>query len=377
MTTGGVPLASDGIYLEENDMTGSRIKWLTNNRRLVALTGRTSWEDSGEMVTPATFDMRIVEYSGASGVQGLGNKDAIIYIDSSEKTLRALVFNAESQNAGFADTPLGPWANHILLAKVREFAVVNYPFPMAWLILQDGSLVSCTLDIRGGVAAFCRHPMNGFVESIQSGRDGGEDMLWLVVNHNGDRAIEHLIVREAAGQKFDESHYVDSGKRFMFTNATAHIEGLMHLAGREVSLFADGAPLPGKTVSNEGTLDLEYPVLKLHAGLPVRSLFEANTLETPANGTSLGNKRRVQSARLLLFESSGGAGGADEQHLEPLEYTRYGAYKAGSAPEPFTGTQELTVSGNIDSTGAFVLVHGEPVPFTLLALVERVAVIEV
>jgi hypothetical protein len=48
----------------------------------------------------------------------------------------------------------------------------------------------------------------------------------------------------------------------------------------------------------------------------------------------------------------------------------------GTPPEPYTGDIEVTVSGNIDTEGTLSVTHEEPCAFTLLALVERVAIME-
>jgi hypothetical protein len=48
----------------------------------------------------------------------------------------------------------------------------------------------------------------------------------------------------------------------------------------------------------------------------------------------------------------------------------------GAAPEPFTGEIDITVSGNIDPEGKLSITHDDPAPFTVLALVERVAILE-
>jgi hypothetical protein len=55
---------------------------------------------------------------------------------------------------------------------------------------------------------------------------------------------------------------------------------------------------------------------------------------------------------------------------------RYGEYELGSVPEPFTGEYDMTVAGNIDTEGKLIVTHEDPCPFTILALVERVAILE-
>jgi hypothetical protein len=55
---------------------------------------------------------------------------------------------------------------------------------------------------------------------------------------------------------------------------------------------------------------------------------------------------------------------------------RFGQYKVGSAPEPFTGNIDVMVSGHIDTEAKPVITPDDPTPFTLLAFVEHVAILE-
>jgi hypothetical protein len=376
LTTEGLPLAGDAVYLQENDMYGSRIKWIAANRMLLAATDRASWADSGEVPTPASFDMSIVEYAGSGDVQGKGSKEVLVYAGRNGKSLRALVFNASSDGSGYIDINISDQANHLFVERVTDIAVTDYPFPMAWIVLADGSLLSCTLNIRANMLAFSRHPLNGAVESLASvpGDDG--DVLWMAVRRGDRRYVEYLLLTDVVGQNYEESHYVDSGKRIELAEPSAVIGGLEHLAGMEVRALGDGSLLPPRTVSPGGEVRFDTAVSQCHIGLPYTAFLVPNLPETPANGTSFGKKKRIEKALLSIYESFGGRVGVDMEHLEAIPYMRYGQYRLGTRPLPYTGEVELTVSGNIDPEGKVLVVHEDPAPFTVLALVERIAVLE-
>jgi hypothetical protein len=79
---------------------------------------------------------------------------------------------------------------------------------------------------------------------------------------------------------------------------------------------------------------------------------------------------------LQLYKSIGGRVGTTEEKTEEIITQRFGSYVMGAAPEPFTGEIDITVSGRIDPEGKLVIIHEEPTPFTILALVERIAILE-
>jgi hypothetical protein len=382
-TEGAGPLPGDGICTEENDMYGSRLKWLAGSRMLLAATDRATWADTGDIPTPSTFDMNIVEYTGSSGVQGRGSKDVLVYAGRGGKSLRAMVFSSAQEAGGYMDIEVSTIAGHTLTGGIRDIAIQDFPFPVVWIVTEDGGLVSCTLNVRGGVIAFARHPMYSgageaaHVESVAVTPGAAGDVLWLAVERGGERYVERLCTGSPVGEDYSESHYADCGLRQEYPDGTLTLTGLDHLAGKEVAAFADGAPLSGSmTVGPDGTVTLENPVRIIHIGIPYVSALSPTCPEIPANGTSIGKNRRIEKTALRLYVSFGGKAGTALDKLEKIGYMRFGKYVLGSAPEPFTGDQEIRLSGRLDPAGNLFIVHDEPVPFNLLALAERVAVVE-
>jgi hypothetical protein len=367
---------SDAIVLEENDMYGSRIQWIAANRRLLAATERATWSDTGEVPTPAAFDMNIIEYAGADSIQPRGTKEIMVYAGRSGTTLRALVWNQTSEGSGFVDMDISERAAHLFTTGIRDFAVSDYPYPVIWSVTRAGELISCTVNIRAGVLAYARHPTEGYVEAITVVPEKTGDVVFLVVKRGEARNIEHLFLEDLVNADYTESHYVDAGESREYDKPVKTLTGLKRFAGKNVMIFADGAVEPGTLVDDDGIAELQSEVTKVRIGLPYKSVFSPNTRQLPANGTSKGKKHRIEKVTIQLYKSIGGRAGATEEKTEQLITQRLGSYVLGSAPEPFTGDINVTVSGNIDTEGKLVIIHDDPVPFTLLALVERIAILE-
>jgi hypothetical protein len=368
---------ADAIVLEENDMHGSRLQWITSNRRLLAATERATWSDTGEVPTPATFDMRIIEYSGANTLQAQGTKETIVYAGRDGKTLRALVWTQNNGTAGFIGIDMSQHAGHLFTAGIKDIAIADYPYPIIWIVTKDGGLISCTIDIAVGVIAYARHLTDGTVEAAAVARHADGDVLYLVVKRGTTRNIEHLILEDLVSADYTESHYVDAGERRQYSTPVRDITDLMRFAGKKIQIFADGSPELPVEVNEEGVAHLQTAVTKVHLGLPYKTRLSPNTPQVPANGTSFGKKRRIEQIKLQLYKSVGGKAGVTEDKAEPIITQRFGSYVLGSAPEPYTGETDITVSGNIDPEGKLAIIHEEPAPFTVLALVERIAILEV
>jgi hypothetical protein len=153
-------------------------------------------------------------------------------------------------------------------------------------------------------------------------------------------------------------------------------EGLQRFAGKDVRVWADGASEPVTKVSADGVLTLQEKVKILHIGLPVNSVFEPNTRQTPANGTSLAKKKRVEQVTLRLFESTGGIAGDEEGRGETMLTQRFGEYMPGTVPPLFTGDIDLPIGGDVGTEMTIVITHADPSPFTLLAMVTKAALLE-
>ena len=365
---------ADSIVIEENDMHGSRIQWLGANRYFLAGTERATWSDTGEVPTPATFDMHIVEYAGSGSLQARGSREIMIYAGRNGRTLRALVWNENAQ--GFVDMDISEQATHLFGSGIKDFAVADFPDPMIWIVTQAGDLISCTINVRGGMLAYAHHITDGKIEAVAVAPQKTGDLIFLSVLRGEERNIEHIILEDLVNDNFEDSHYVDAGEKRTFTTPTSTITGLQRFAGKKVNIFADGAIEPSVMVEEDGTIELQSNVSEVHLGLPFISFFRPNERQIPANGTSLGKKRRLEKITLRMFRSLGGRAGTAEEKTTALITERFGSYVLGTAPQPFTGEIDVTVSGNIDTEGKLVVIHEEPVPFTMLALVERVAILE-
>lgn len=369
--------ASHAIILEENDMHGSRLQWIAGSRHLLAATERATWSDTGDIPTPATFDMNIIEYAGANNLQARGTKEIMVYAGRDGKSLRALVWNQNQQESGYIDIDISEQAAHLFTEGIKDFAIADYPYPMIWIVTKPGELISCTINIRSGILAYAKHPTDGIVEAVSVAPQKTGDVIFLVVNRDGNRNIEHIILDDLINSDYSDSHYIDAGEIRIFDTPTKTIRGLQRFAGKTVRAFADGAIEPPIKVDEDGKAELQTEVTKIHIGLPYKSSFSPNDRQIPANGTSLGKKRRIEKIILKLYKSFGGGAGTDENKITAIITSRFGEYKLGTPPEPFTGEYDITVSGNIDTEGKLFITHEEPCPFTLLAITERVAILEV
>jgi len=148
------------------------------------------------------------------------------------------------------------------------------------------------------------------------------------------------------------------------------LSGLTHLEGQTVSILADGATHPTKTVSS-GAIGLDRPAKKVKVGLSYTSLLQTMRIDAGSqNGTSQGKTKRIYEITLRLFETVGVEVGPDLDNLERIPF-RSSANPMNEGIAPFTGDKEVEFRGNYDTDGFIVIRQTQPLPLTVLSVYPR------
>jgi hypothetical protein len=354
----------------------SRIRWLISHRRVLAGGERNTLISPSTLATPGTFYFDVNGYSGCAPIQPVALGSLVFFIGEPATSLHALSYSQEA--GGYGSMDLTRYSEHILKPGVKELVAITRPQNMLFAVRMDGQLVSCTIDIGpdGLSYGWARHrpAAGGLVESAAVSPGTDADELWRIVNRGGTRTVEYSKILE--DDDFQELHYLDCGLRLECNPPAATIGGLAHLEGLEVAAIGDGANLPRRTVVG-GEVTFDEPVSLIHIGLPYRSTVQTMRPEVPLSTTWQGKTKKVEEVTVRLHRSFAGKGGWDETHLFPIRYLVLGQYELGEPPAPFTGDKTLTLSGDVNTDGAVVLVADEPFPFTVLAIMSRIAAAEV
>lgn len=151
------------------------------------------------------------------------------------------------------------------------------------------------------------------------------------------------------------------------------VAGLDHLEGETLSILADGAVHPQKTVAS-GQITLDTPASKVQAGLGYTHTWRSLKMAVGApSGTAVGRTKRVHGITLVLLDSMGGKVGPDEAMLEDLVYREVGDAMDTAVPF-FSGEKRAAFDGDWGSDGRIMVRGSAPVPFTCLAVVPELTV---
>jgi len=161
--------------------------------------------------------------------------------------------------------------------------------------------------------------------------------------------------------------YVSGGvvRKFVST-----VSGLTHLEGQTVSVCADGAPQPNKTVSG-GAITLSTTATIVHVGFGYNRDAQMLRLEAgAADGTALGKTRRIHRVGFLVHRSLGLQIGTSLSDLDTLTF-RTSTDEMTRAPALYTGIITETLDSNYDFENKIAWRQSQPLPCTILAVMPQ------
>ncbi|RVU39021.1 hypothetical protein EOI86_07120 [Hwanghaeella grinnelliae] len=188
---------------------------------------------------------------------------------------------------------------------------------------------------------------------------------YFLVRRTIDGATRYFIEKHALDRMFDSS------VKARFQEPSDTLDGLDHLEGLQVQVFADGA-LRDPAVVTDGTVAVTdggaaFPAMEVEAGMPFDWVVEPLPVEAQiAEGTLVGQKHRLIAVTLELKDAY-----PFEVNGRPVNFRRFGEFRLDEAPKPFSGRKRRRFLGWNRGQGASFTASGT-LPATFLSAVAEV-----
>lgn len=327
---------------------------------------------NSDAITPTSFSVRPQGDGGASNVQPILVRNAVVYEAARGGHICALGYQYES--GGYVSIDLCLRSAHLFDHRtIKDMAYSKAPYPLLWFVSSSGDLLGLTYIAAENVASWHRHTTDGVFESCACVAEGDEDVLYCVIrreiNGRSVRYVERMETR--AIKKIEEAFFVDCGGTYS-GDPVQTISGLTWLEGKEVSILADGSVLPRQVVK-DGKITLEYPASMVHVGLPIDA--EIKTLPMTMSqqpGMGAGTMKNITRAYVKLNASRGlfiGTGTGDS-----VEWKQRKRESPGSPIELATQDVSIVPHPRIQSAGVISISQKDPLPITILAIAADVEV---
>ena len=365
------PKDDDAIEATLAATQANRIVWLQPDRQSLTFgTEGSEWTLSageGVALTPSniSFEMQTAN-GGDNAAPAISVGGGVLYLQRGGKAVRQFAYNYSADKYLGQDVTL--LARHMLRdAAVTVWAYQQEPCSVIWCALSDGTLAGLTYMPEQEVMGWHRHDTDGRFEDVAAMPGTPDDQTWFLVRRDCGLCVERLDSFFDADD-LAEAYFLDSALNYQGPAAT-RFNGLDHLAGREVQVFADGGTVDGLAVDADGGLTLPRPASSVHVGLPYTSRLVPNLPEIQTRqGSSMMHNRKITAVRLRTYRSMSFLAGL-EGNLTPIvdRHIRAGAFRT----QPFfsEGTDlALNVCGGWADESPLIVEVTSPTPLTVLAI---------
>lgn len=259
------------VQIAGNDYNA--ITHLVSARQLLPLTSSTEFSLAG----PNNFAISGISSNvikdhtshGTNFVRPLKIGREVVIVQRDGRKVRAVSYSV-TEDANIAPD-LTLFAEHITReGPIVDMAFAQNPDFIAWMVREDGQLLSLTLARDYDTTAWARHATDGLFENVAAvpGSDSSDD-VYLIANRTIGGTKRFV-------EKFDyediDTAFVDCASYYNGAPTTT-ISGLSYLNGKTVKVFADDVVHPDVVVSG-GSITLQYPVEKALVGLGYTSTLE-------------------------------------------------------------------------------------------------------
>ena len=377
---GGTIADDDAIIYTIASNQVNAIRFMTSTRTLILGTAGGEFTVSGGgtdvAITPTNILIKKQSNNGSANIDAIAAGNATLFLQRAKRKVRELAYNFDVD--GYLAPDMTILAEHITETGITQMAYQQEPNQIIWMVRTDGQLIGLTYQREQQVTAWHRHIFGG---SFNSGNavcesvaviptDDTEYQTWVIVkrtiNGSTKRYVEYINNFDFAEADDTSFNFLDSQLAYD-GSATLTISGLDHLEGETVSILADGATHPNKTVSS-GSITLNRSSTKVKVGLPYTSLLQTMRLDAGSqNGTSQSKTKRIYEITVRLYESLGIEVGPDLNNMERIPF-RSSADPMDSSVGVFTGDKEVEFRGNYETDGFIFVRQDQPLPLTVLSL---------
>ena len=343
------------------------IKAIVSFGEMIMLTGGGEYRvsgGSGDNFTPTSQQARAQEYRGVNDLTPVVIGGRIIYVQRHGSVIRDLAYSYEVDK--YTGDEISLLASHLFDGyTIVGITYQQTPDSVVWCVRSDGALLGMTYIKEQDVYAWHRHTTNGKFIDVCSIPGASEDELWAVVQRGSTYSVEKMTMRE-------DNVFVDAAYIYNSNTATNTLSGLTWLAGKTVSVLADGNKMPPLTVSNSGVLTLDRAFKRIVVGLGYDTIIRTLPVEfAGSDGTWGSRKKRIQKMMMFFSETIGGLYGLDENHLDEIKWRTTEAY--GTAVKTYSGKRSVTLpQANYEDTLMLTIKQSDPFPMTILSIIPEV-----
>ena len=341
---------------------------------------------SGEVFGPKNVAYDIIAPVGAKMLAPISVGGSMLFAGLKGKDLYDLGYSSDTET--YEPTEVSILAKEHLSQGVSAWALQYEPKRVVWCLRRDGRLLGLTYNKSQMVQAFHLHETDGKYVSIAviPSPDGQTDELWAVVKRGEEYFVEYfregLPVDVPAEMNAEEraefnrkyAFFVDSGRQYTFEDPVSKVEGLNWLAGKDVTVLADGKEYAAHVDERTLTLELKEPAQVVTVGIQYKSTLEPTPIVSASHSSYVARINEV----VVRLQNSGGFWYGDGEVKDPYSLGGKKGLMTGDAIINWNGNQTYPDTDSltlVNTTGARMVFETETaLPLTILGLFPQIEI---
>ena len=343
---------------------------------LIVLTDGNEWLVSGaSTVTPTEANPKNQTSRGSTDVEPIAIGSKLVFVQRRGKVVRDMGYSFENDQYDGADLTL--LAKHLTQkTTITDDAYKQEPDSLIYFVTADGRILCLTYVKDQNVYAWSTLDTDGEFEAVCNIGGAEEDTVYCIVKREiGGETVRYIESFSPYPDTDVPNDYIMLDCAKSMTVTAREVSGFGWLAGKAVTVLADGREHKDIAVDEEGNLELPVPATNIVVGLPYQSVIELPNVTIQAqDGSIQGRKKKVSTVYMQLTNSLGGFLGHTENDTDEIKYDEFSEY---TGVKLFNGIKEMTMPntplGGFLEDSSVLIATSSPYPFNLALVVRAVA----
>ena len=308
---------SDAISVTLAARQRNEIHGFSSRDDLLVFTDNGEWSaragQKTDVITPSSVVITPSTYRGSIFLEPLDIGIDTIFVQAYGRVVRSMGYKLDID--GYNSTDMSILAEHLTEGtRIKRWVYPQEPWSLVWIVLDNGTVLTVTVEQEQQVAAWSRHVFNGPVRDIAAAGSDTQEEIFMLVGDGEDARLVIMNHRDD-GPSADSAVWLDDG--------------------------AD----------------------------PYLCAFESLEMEGDVNGSLQGRPKQISGATFRLFRSAQMRGGIVNENSSTLD-------ELLDASVPYTGDIYARLPGGMGKECRMRVEHGLPGPLTLLGIFPEVTVHE-
>ena len=270
------------------------------------------------------------------------------------KKIRSFRYNQDIEVSSSPDISL--MSEHLTSAGIKSMAYSAEPESIVWVCMNDGTMVSITIEKDNEVVAFAGHDFGGDVLAVGSVPAETYDSTWMIIRRDTGTFVERM----------KSGIYLDSAVELTSVSPSATWAGLDHLEGESVQVLADGVFVGNYTVSG-GAITIGRTASAVTVGLGYTTTIQTLMQDFGTNTGSIhGNSNRIGEVSIRYLDTVGCKINGDQ-----VSFRRIDQIATDSAPESFSGIHRMETLGWNRGDVSIRIEQTDPLPFHIQQIIYK------